>query len=140
MPEELPCVSQAFGMLKNGKMTFSLGLMQHCVPQNYLQCKGDKKAHMVPTRLVPTRMKIYCLKLASQCDVICTNRPLFFYCSPSLRCKYHLPLSSNQNIIWAFAWIKASLITPIAMHSLYLVHSAPTSYYFLDLWYGPQLN
>lgn len=62
MEPELPCqknclaclIPQTFGMLKQDKITFRLGLKQPCVPKN---CKDSKKVDMT-TRLIIIGQKI----------------------------------------------------------------------------------
>lgn len=62
MATELPCqrnclaclMPQIFGVLKQDKITFGLGLKQPCVPKN---CQDNKEADMT-TRLITTGQKI----------------------------------------------------------------------------------
>lgn len=49
LPSQGNCLSpQTFGMLKQGKINFGLGLQQHCVPKNF--CKNHQNGKNKKTK------------------------------------------------------------------------------------------
>lgn len=73
---------QPFGMLKQGKITFGLGLKQHSVPKNCLQGEQESRYYDYPTddyqtNDYQTESLKHCLELVSML-AICTIEMSFF--------------------------------------------------------------